>query len=487
MVGLVVMWAGLAALSPGVVTAATGPGPPVESLAVLPFANTCGDAKQDYFAEGISGELLDALARISALQVAGRASSFSFKGRDVGYQTVASTLNVAALLEGGVCRFGNAVRMTVRLIDGADGLPGWSQTFVFDLKDMSTARTAIALAVAGRLQVKLRDDEAASIELGGPHNARAYDEYLHAMRVYHKAARAAAFRNALVRLDRAISRDADFAAAYAKRARALISLAALIHAPGMRAQVLDQARKSAERAVALAPRLGEAHLALGLVLAAGFVDFAAAAPEYARALELSPGSADVQRDAAAYYGLVARPEVAIAAARRAVSLDPAGFRAHLTLTETYYHARRFSEALAANEQARHIDPGASQTAAYAALSYLALGRFDEARQTCESQRARLDEDDQHWCLAVAYHALGKRAAAEAELARLEALDGEAGAFYYAEVYAQWGDRAAALQSLTKAVRLHNAGLRLFRVDWPLDPIRNEPQFKRLERDLKFPP
>ena len=194
MVGLVVMWAGLAALSPGVVTAATGPGPPVESLAVLPFANTCGDAKQDYFAEGISGELLDALARISALQVAGRASSFSFKGRDVGYQTVASTLNVAALLEGGVCRFGNAVRMTVRLIDGADGLPGWSQTFVFDLKDISTARTAIALAVAGGLQVKLRDDEAASIELGGPHNARAYDEYLHAMRVYHKAARAAAMR-----------------------------------------------------------------------------------------------------------------------------------------------------------------------------------------------------------------------------------------------------------------------------------------------------
>ena len=219
----------------------------------------------------------------------------------------------------------------------------------------------------------------------------------------------------------------------------------------------------------------------------GFLDFAAAAPEYARALELTPGSAEVQRDAAAYYGLTGRPEIAIAAARRAVSLDPAGFRAQLTLAEAYYHARRFNEGLAAIEQARQIDPGASQTAAYAAFSYLALARFDDARRTCESRPARLDEDDEHWCLAVAYNALGKRAEAETELARLRALDGEAGEFFLAEVYAQWGDRAAALQSLATAVNLQNAGLRLFKVDWPLDPIRSEPQFQRLERQLKFPP
>ena len=99
----------------------------------------------------------------------------------------------------------------------------------------------------------------------------------------------------------------------------------------------------------------------------------------------------------------------------------------------------------------------------------------------------LDEDDRHWCLAVAYHALGRRAEAETELAKLKALDGEAGAFFCAEVYAQWGERAAALQSLATAVRLHNAGLRLFKVDWPLDPVRNEAQFQRLERQLKFPP
>ena len=484
-VGLLVIWAGLA-LAPEVTEATTVPPPPVSSVAVMPFANTCGEPKQDYFVAGLSEDLRDTLARINELQVAGRASSLLFQTRHVGYQAVARKLNVAALLDGGVCRFGDAVRMTMRLIDGASGSPSWSQSFAFDLKDIATARTTIALAVARRLQVNPSAETAATVEVGGTHDAQAYDEYLHGMLMYRKAARAAAFRGAAVRFDRAISRDPNFSAAYAQRARALIGLCAWIPTPGMRAGVREQARSSAERAVALAPQLGEAHLALGVMWSVGFLDFAAAAPEYARALELTPGSAEVQRDAAAYYGLTARPEIAIAAARRAVSLDPEGFRAHLTLAETYYHARRFSEALAANAQARQIDPGASQTAAYAAFSYLALGRFDEARQTCESQRAGLDEDDQHWCLALAYHALGKRAAAEAELARLEELDGEAGAFYYAEVYAQWGERAAALHWLATAVRLHNTGLRLVKVDWPLDPIRNEPQFKRLERQLKFP-
>ena len=485
-VALLVLLAALAGLTVPAGAASTAP-PPVGSVAALPFANSCGGARQDYFAAGFSQDLRAALARLNGLQVAGRASSLSVQARHIGYQAAARTLNVAALLEGGVCRFGDAVRITLRLIDGASGSPSWSQSFACDLKDIAATRTAIALAVTSRLQVIPSANPAATIELGGTHNAQAYDEYLHGILMYHKAARAAAFRDAVVRLDRALARDANFAAAHAQRARALIGLSALIPTPGMRAGVREQARSSAERATALAPQLAEAHLALGVVRAAGFLDFAAAAPQYARALELAPGSAEVQTEAAAYYGLTARPEIAIAAARRAVTLDPAGFRAHLTLAETYYYARRFGEALAAIEQARQIDAGASQTAAYAAFSYLALGRYDAARQTCESRSVRLDEDDRHWCLAVAYHALGKPAQAQAQLAGLKALDGEAGAFFFAEVYAQWGDRTAALKALATALRLHNAGLRLLKVDWPLDPIRDEPQFQQLAQQLKFPP
>ena len=485
-VALLVLLAALAGLTVPAGAASTAP-PRVGSVAALPFANSCGGARQDYFAAGFSQDLRAALARLNGLQVAGRASSLALQVRQVDYPTAARKLNVAALLEGGVCMFGHAVRVTMRLIDGASGLPTWSQSFAFDLKDSAATRTAIALAVASRLQVDPPAEGAATLELGSTNDAQAYDEYLHGLVMYYKATRAAAFRDAAVRLDRAISRDPNFAAAHAQRARALIGLSALIPTPGRRAEVRERARRSAERAVALAPQLAEAHLALGVVRAAGFLDFAAAAPEYARALELAPGSAEAQAEAAWYYGLSARPESAVAAARRAVGLDPVGFRAHLTLTEAYYYGRRFSEALAAIEQARQIEPDAPQTAAYAAFSYLALGRYDAARQTCESRSVRLDEDDRHWCLAVAYHALGKPAQAQAQLAGLKALDGEAGAFFFAEVYAQWGDRTAALKALATAMRLHNAGLRLLKVDWPLDPIRDEPQFQQLAQQLKFPP
>ena len=126
-IGLLLIWAGLA-LAPEVTEATTVPPPPVSSVAVMPFANTCGEPKQDYFAAGISEDLRDMLARINELQVAGRASSLSFQTSHVGYQAVARKLNVAALLDGGVCRFGDAVRMTMRLIDGASGLPSWRPT-----------------------------------------------------------------------------------------------------------------------------------------------------------------------------------------------------------------------------------------------------------------------------------------------------------------------------------------------------------------------
>src|SRR5437879_840957 len=244
MLELLGIWVGLAVLAPGVAAATAVPAPAASSVAVMPFANSCGEPKQDYFAAGLSEDLREALARIRELQVAGRASSLAVQARHIGYQAAARTLNVAALLEGGVCRFGDAVRITLRLIDGASGSPSWSQSFACDLKDIAATRTASALAVASRLQVNPSANPAATIELGGTHNAQAYDEYLHGMLMYHKAARAAAFRDAVVRLDGALARDRNFAAAHAQRARALIGLSALIPTPGMRAGVRSEEHTS---------------------------------------------------------------------------------------------------------------------------------------------------------------------------------------------------------------------------------------------------
>jgi adenylate cyclase len=141
--------------------------PPPHSIAVMPFANMSGDAKQEYFSDGVSEELLNALSRLNELQVAARTSSFSFKGQNVDVSTIAHKLNVGTVLEGSVRRAGRTVRITVQLVNAVSGFHLWSQTYDRDLKDILAVQTEVATAVAQQLQVELLGDVAARIEVGG--------------------------------------------------------------------------------------------------------------------------------------------------------------------------------------------------------------------------------------------------------------------------------------------------------------------------------
>ena len=152
--------------------------PPAHSIAVLPFVNMSGDSKQDYFSDGISEELLNALARLNQLQVTARTSSFGFKGQNVDVSTIAHKLNVGAVLEGSVRRSGNTVRITAQLIDAETGFHMWSQTYDRQMTDILKVQTEVAMAVAQQLAVKLMAAEADKIEIGGTTNPMAYDQYL---------------------------------------------------------------------------------------------------------------------------------------------------------------------------------------------------------------------------------------------------------------------------------------------------------------------
>jgi len=157
--------------------------PPAHSVAVLPFVNMSGDAKQEYFSDGISEELLNSLSRLNDLQVAARTSSFSFKGKDVDVATIARKLNVGAVLEGSVRRARNTVRITVQLINAVTGFHIWSQTYDRNLTDILKLQTEVATAVAQQLEVRLVGDETAKFELGGTKNAAAYDAFLRAQQL----------------------------------------------------------------------------------------------------------------------------------------------------------------------------------------------------------------------------------------------------------------------------------------------------------------
>jgi TolB-like protein len=153
------------------VTAAAAFTPSPHSIAVLPFTNLSGDPKQEYFSNGISEELINALSHIDALQVIARTSSFSFKGQNVDIGTIARRLNVGAVLEGSVRRSGNTIRFTAQLINAVNGFHMWSQNHDRDLKNILALQSEIATAVAEQLRVKLLGNEAAKIDVGGAQNA----------------------------------------------------------------------------------------------------------------------------------------------------------------------------------------------------------------------------------------------------------------------------------------------------------------------------
>jgi len=476
----------LATINPKPEPTQTAFNPPAHSIAVLPFVNMSGDPKEDYFSDGISEELLNALSRLNDLQVVARTSSFSFKGQNVDVPTIARKLNVGAILEGSVRRAGNTVRITAQLINTVTGFHLWSETYDRPLNDIFKVQTEVATAVAQQLEIKLAGDST-KIAVGGTRNPDAFDTYLRAQRLYEEGpGDTAGWRAVLAVLDQAIALDPNYADAYTRRAAALLNLSQISSADALKA-LYEQAAVAAERAVALAPDSGDAHAALGRVRFDVYLDFAGGAAEFDRALALAPGSAYVQRNAGHYMAFLGHFEPALKAAQRAVDLDPQNWFSYWQQGLTFYDARQYGEALATIQHALVLKPGSPELNYWLSRILFASGQVEQSRQLCETPTTPMLEDDRHYCLALVYHALGRQADAEHELDQYKKLDGDGQPVGYAEIYAQWGNAPAALQWLTKAERLHDWQLEFLKADPTLDPIGNEPQFKALMARMKFPP
>jgi TolB-like protein/Tfp pilus assembly protein PilF len=488
------------ALSKRIAAAAVPPGPaaqnapvtafnpPPNSIAVLPFTNLSGDPKQEYFSDGMTEELINALSNIAALQVIARTSSFSFKGQNIDIATIARKLNVASILEGSIRRSGNTVRITAQLINTANGIHLWSEEYDRDQKSALVLQTDVATTVARKLQVKLLGDEASKIEVGGTHNVQAHDAYLRGLQIISAAGWEGAYREALTAADQAIAFDPNYAKAYVIRTRALYDLS-VYGSTGVEVarKLRASARESAERAVAIAPELADAHIALGWFARAGALDFAGAEPEMERALALSPGNAFVQTYYASFQSFLGHHEQALAAARRAVTLDPQGYRYRVRLAEDLYYARRFDDAIVATQSATTLNPDGHEAEFFRAFSYLGLGKIELARQLCELSTTPMDVEDRLECLAIVYHALGNTKAAESKLDELKVRDADSGCWFYALIYSQWGDKQSALRWLATAARLRDPGLAQIKNDWLFDPIRSEPEFNEIESRMNFPP
>ena len=462
-------------------TSAIAFAPPPHSMAVLPLVNLSGDKEQEYFSDGLTEELLNSLARINELQIAGRTSSFYFKGKDVDLETIAHRLNVAAVLDGSVRRSAHTVRVTARLTDAVTGFNFWSATYDRDLRDLLELQSEIANAVAAALKVKLLGDTAARVELGGTRNPAAFDAYLRASRVFWSPSNKRNVEEAVAGYTEAIAQDPDYALARAARSIALLSIQ--LWDPGPSGNNLEAAQAEALKAALLAPDLADSHLALALVSATS-LDFARAQREFEGAMALAPGSERILRDYSGFAATMGHIDSGIGAARRAAQLNPLDQQSYTWLAGALEVARRYDEAIAVLNDALALPPP-HHPFVHARLGniYYELGNFERSRSECEIRR---DLPTAQICLAMTYEKLGRHADAQAELAKLRASAGDTGAYLYALIYAQWGRSAEALKWLDTAMRSRNPDLQDLKTDPLLDPLRKEPRFQAIERALKFP-
>jgi TolB-like protein/Flp pilus assembly protein TadD len=461
-----------------------------KSIAVLPFVNMSSDKEQEYFSDGISEELLNLLAKIPQLQVTARTSSFSFKGKEVAIPEIARTLHVAHVLEGSVRKSGNSVRITAQLIKAGTDAHLWSQTYDRKLDDIFAIQDEIAADVVKQLKVTLLGDVAAKIEAGGTRNPEAFDAYLRAASSYRRfgpvnlaagGLNKDGLQTAIDAYTQAIGVDSDYAIAYAGRSLAFADFArALVSGPEV-GDYLNKAQIDARKAIALAPELADGHLALANFFV-GSLEITGAFEEYERALALAPGDARVLREYGAFVLLIGRTEAGLAASRRLLVLDPLNATNHFGLGVSLVFAKRYGDAVRALSDAKALGQDDVSVNMWLGITYYQSGDFENARSTC----ALAGEVNGPWCLAMVYDKMGRRAEAEAMLAKLRALAGDQFAEGYADIYAQWGDTARALDWLETAVRNRDPYLAYTKVNFFFDPLRKEPRYQAIERALRFP-
>jgi TolB-like protein len=464
--------------------------PPAHSIAVLPFTNMSGDKEQDYFSDGLSEELLNSLARINELQVAARTSSFYFKGEHADLATIAHKLNVASVLEGSVRRSGHTIRVTAQLNNAVTGYHLWSQTYDRDLGDVLKLQTDIATAVASALKVALLGDIAAKTEIGGTRSPAAFDAYLRASNAYRRfgpvnlaagGLNEAGAQSAIAAYTEAIHADPDYALAYAGRSLALADFArALVQGPEV-GDYLNKAQLDARKAIALTSDLADGHQALANFFV-GSLEFSGATQEYDRAMALAPGNARILSDYGAFAVLMGRTEAGLTAAHRLLILDPLNSMNYFGLGHSLMFARRYREAIRALTDAKALTPEDVSVNMWLGIAYYMSGDLERARDACE----KAGEVNGPWCLAMVYDKLGRHTEAQAMLAKVRASGGDRFAEGYADIYAQWGDTARALDWLDTAMRNRDPYLAYTKANFFFDPLRSEPRFQAIERALKFP-
>jgi TolB-like protein/DNA-binding winged helix-turn-helix (wHTH) protein/Flp pilus assembly protein TadD len=458
----------------------------IRSIAVLPLENLSGEASQNYFADGMTDELITDLAQISALRVISRTSVMVYKGARKPLPQIARELNVDAVVEGTVLRSGDQVRITAQLIEASTDKHLWSQSYEGELRDTLALQNRVASAIADQIRINLTPQEQAALKNVRVVNPEAYESYLKGRYFWNKRT-ADGLKAARAYFQQAIDEDPKYAQAYSGLADTYALLGDWQYAVMTPKEAFPKAKAAAIKALELDSTLGEAHNSLAFVLDGFDWDFDSAGKEFQRAIELNPGYATAHHWYAWHLSLLGRYDDAIAEMRKAENLDPLSLIINADFAELLGLAHSYDESIRQSRKTIEMDPNFALAHNQLAQAYLQKRMYDEA--VAELQKAVKLSGDSPTCianLARAYVAAGKSNEAVKLLGDLKKRSnpGYSNASEIAMIYVSLGDTDQAVNWLEKGYEERfNPGV-LLRPGF--DPLRSDPRFEELMRRIGLP-
>ena len=446
------------------------------SIAVLPFVNMSDDKDNEYFSDGLSEELLNLLAKIPALHVAGRTSSFQFKGNNEDLRLIGEQLNVANLLEGSVRQSGTKLRITAQLINADTGYHLWSETYDRELIDVFAIQDEIAANVVDALRVTLLGEQQPTLT-HGTSNVEAYNLYLRA-RYLGDRTTAANLLNATEALKRAIEIDPNYAQAYAELAMTHQLMISGFVGDGTEDFIegFRQVHEYADAALALEPELPQALVAKANVVMAGDWDFELAYQYYSRALRHDPNNLDALGWLSFLSMIDNQNDKSVAMSERVIELEPLSVVAHRALGDSYRVAGRVEDALDIYTKALELQPDTARVNGRIARIALASGDFEMAATHIAREPVEWVRD----MYAIMVNSKGQDSEAfQAAAVAYGEKYGLSNSFQLAELYAFVGDLDNAFKWLEKSHEVRDPGLPWLQTSEFLISAHDDPRWPRM--------
>ncbi|HEY7026306.1 MAG TPA: protein kinase [Gemmatimonadales bacterium] len=459
--------------------------PKSPSVAVLPFLNFSADPENEFFADGITEDVIAQLSKIRSLKVISHTSVMRFKKRELSLKEIGARLDAANLLEGSVRRAGSRVRIVAQLIDAENDRHLWAETYDRDLTDIFAIQSDVALQIAAALEAELSPEERTRIKKQPTDDVQAYQSYLMGKHCFIRWTEEG-FDQAIKHFDQAIARDKDYAPAYAGLGYVYTEIGIGVAGSLPPEEAFRKAKAAVDKALELDPELAEAHVVLAHLMMSCDYDWAGAEAEYRRAIELNPNSG-ISYDS---YGLMLssleRYDEALAAQERAHELDPVTHR--MDIATTYLRAGRYDEAVRAITACLEVDPYLALGHATQGWAYLLTGKPEQG--IASLRRAVSISPDSTLYLAQLGQALartGQTDEAREILRQLNEMSAQryVSPYHMAYVYTGLGEYDRAMDYLEQAYEARSGGIFGVKGSFLFAPLRGQERFQALLRKMNL--